>query len=224
MTDEATARAFYSNTQFPGPAPAAPDASPGAHLTHPAAAEAAPDSEEARAQKLFPTMKKPPAGAEDFDALPPELPEKVREIRDTPERKIYEAGKMYQDIEFEPIPVDATPEEIKAIEEGYREVREMFADFELTSGEARQVATLVRQCASAPPDEATLAGWRAEAEKELTRVYGTEAREALTLARQLVARDPRVAHILEVTGLGSHPEFVLGLAQKARSAKTKGLL
>jgi hypothetical protein len=86
------------------------------------------------------------------------------------------------------------------------------------------VVGLAREIAATPPDEATEQQWQAEASKRLREMHGQEAGNVLALARQLVARDPRVAALLDSTRLGNHPRVVELVVQRAIAEKARGRL
>ena len=154
-----------------------------------------------------------------------ELPDSISELRSDPARRMFSGASMYgNDVKLGEAPVDATPEMKAAVETYNREVLEIYQDLEFNSDEAREVTELFQQHIAGPADAGTQVQWRAEADQALRRQYGDEAREALSLARTLVRRDPRVLHMLEVTGLGNHPQLVMKFAEKARSLHRRGKL
>jgi hypothetical protein len=105
------------------------------------------------------------------------------------------------------------------------EQKRILSDFQFTTGEAKEVVSLVDRYAVAPPDEATAAAWASESWDALVRQHGQrEANAMLADAQKLVARDPRVKLILEKTGLGNHPKLVQKLVSLARSEKGRGRL
>lgn len=154
-----------------------------------------------------------------------EVPEGVRELRADPARRMFSAKSMYGDsVKFDEVPLDATAEERAAIEQSNNEALEILADYEFSGAEANQVIDLFRQAAVNPPSDEQRAAWRADAEQQLRRAYGSDASHTLALAKQLVARDPRARALLEATGLGDHPDVVMKITRVARSQKASGKL
>lgn len=156
----------------------------------------------------------------------PDLPEAVRSLREQDEaRQMFSPQLDYRDSGLEEaFTLPEITEELRAAVVG--EYKEIFADHGMSTNEAREVVSLARELTANPPDEATEATWQGEAWQRLVETNGGPkgAKEALELAQRLVARDPRVAHILEVTRLGNHPKMVELMVAKARSEKARGRL
>lgn len=149
-----------------------------------------------------------------------QVPDNVAELRKGDSaRKLYGAEGTYKGTDG----LEATFEgaELPAEHQAaaIKEFREMAADLQLEPNQFRDVVPLIKQYFENPPDAKTEGEWRKSAQLELERVYGSkeEAAKAANLARELVKRDPRVARILDETGLGSHPQVVILLAERART-------
>lgn len=112
----------------------------------------------------------------------------------------------------------------EAAETAGAELRRMAGDIGLSSPELRDVVAVAKGIDRSPPDEATEDRWRSEATHELSHRYGPQAHEALTLARALVARDPRMGAVLESLNLGNHPRVVMLLAERAYAERKAGRL
>ncbi len=159
------------------------------------------------------------------DAVAVEVPEETRARREADaDRKMFSPTKDHLDAGKELDQAFAeVPAEVRAAVVG--EMKEIFADHGLSANESRDVVSLARQIGANPPDEATEQQWQRDAWEDLVRARGEKgATEALDLARQLVARDPRTTKLLDTTRLGNHPRFVKLMVEKARSARARGRL
>jgi hypothetical protein len=106
------------------------------------------------------------------------------------------------------------------------EWRRIAGDAGLSSAELGEVVSLAKQITASPPDEATEAAWNAQNVEQLISAAGdaSQAQRDLDLARALVARDPRLFAWLEKTKMGSHPQVVRLVLEKARSQAVAGRL
>lgn len=222
MTDEQRARLAYPNTKLPEPEP---EAQPDCLLVNSDAPKLNPDEEAAR--KYFSGTYK-----EATQRVPDEaVPEAIRQLRaEDPERAMFSPQVSHADVIS---PADLALSEGAEGEglapEGQQqvafEIREILGgDLGLSNVEAKEIVTLAKGGA---PDEGTAQQWIAESTKLLLDRNSQnveKARDDLAFARALVARDPRVAHILDITGLGNHPKVVTLLAQKARAEHARGRL
>lgn len=138
----------------------------------------------------------------------PELSEAVRALRDTPERRLFDAGKG--STLFAEGALDL-PEYLVDREEAVR----VGADLGATGDEMRAFSTLVVQHRDI--DQETFDSWH----RASVAMIGREISQAdLDLAKQFVARDPRVHEYLARSGLGSNPDVVrqaIALAKRERS-------
>jgi MoxR-like ATPase len=103
------------------------------------------------------------------------------------------------------------------------EFREIFADMELSTNDARGLFEVYQRLPGIPSD-AEVSAWADQSVRALREAYGNGAEEALADARALVARDPRIKAFLNVSGLGSHPKVIVRLAHAARSQRGRGRL
>lgn len=171
--------------------------------------EPQPDPEQERAEKMF--------VAPEPQQVTATVPEHIAQLRKAdPARQMFSPQKQYVDVFGRDTPLDIDPRVHAAV---LAESREIFADFELSDVEARDVVGWIRrgEATGEQVDE-----WNREAEGELRRVYGANADQALADARALAARDPRVGQILDA--FGAPPRIVLLLAEKARSLRGAGAL
>lgn len=166
-------------------------------------------------------VEKPAAQEGEFKI---EIPENIAKLREG-DNKLLTAEGLYRgqdglEATFEG--AEVAPEVQKT---AIQEFRQMAQDFQLEPPQFALVVPLVKEFTAAPADEATRGAWRKEAVLSLEQTYGKEdAAKALQDARALVQRDPRIARLLNDSGLGSHPKIVLLLVEKARAAKIAGRL
>jgi hypothetical protein len=212
----------YPNSQHTPPA--APAAAP-ASAPAPAAPAAASEQPTAEPKPFIYSNTNQPAP----QGVPAEeLPERVRELREQRKAEsFFSAQNDYRDAgledAFASVQADEITDEVRAA--AASEWKEIFADHNYSAAEAREAVSIARELAANPPDEVTEAKWQAEAWTALRAQYGDKgAQEALDLAKQLVARDPRVAAVLEHTRLGNHPKIIQQLVAKARSERGRGKL
>jgi hypothetical protein len=125
------------------------------------------------------------------------------------------------------LPPDATPEQRRVVAVATAEMREMFADIDLAPEEARDVVSWAKEIAATPPTPEQEKQTQGEAIARVLRRNGgdEEATKAdIILAQRLVARDPRIGRLLDVTRLGNDPRVIEVLIQKARQERIKGRL
>jgi hypothetical protein len=212
--EEVAARAIYSNTDY---------------STGDKADETRTETPQEKAASdvghaLFPTMR--PDKSEPQQGEKPAVPENIAEMRKSdPVRQTYDITKHYgPEVGLEDAlgdAADATPEMRAA---AASEFKQIFADHGLSAQEAGNLVSIVRQVAKEPPSEEQQAKWIEQAERRLKEIYGSGMQQAVADARTLVARDPRVAKILEHTRLGNNPEVIELMARVARSERLKGRL
>ncbi|OJZ17945.1 MAG: hypothetical protein BGP21_06435 [Thiobacillus sp. 65-29] len=221
--DEATAMAerLYPSTPKPEAKPAEPVSDPAARLfggpdTEPAQdAPPRPHTDEEMQAILYPEPEKSAPLAE----VPPE----VQELRDLPERRMFDAQSMLRDVVQELTDEQCEAEGIDPSDarQAAVELREMAADLDLGVLDVRTLRTRVETLRSTPVETITQ---REAAVDALNREFGSGAKQALRDARALVARDARVARAIEAMGLGDDAETIVMLAKKARSQRVAGKL
>jgi hypothetical protein len=194
---------------FPSSVPSAAPAEP---VQAPAAA---PEAAKPATAPQTPTAQAP--ADQPQEPASPEIPDAIRELRDTVERRMYSAQKTFASVELQ---VDgAAPELVSA---ATAELREMLADTGASVTDAREFMELAQQTRAATPE--ARASMRAEAIAAVRERYRDDADAALADAQALAARDPRVANVLRVTGIGDHPKAVLKFIELARSTRARGQL
>lgn len=185
-------------------APVAPATAPAANPAPTADVEASKPAAEA----------KPPAAVQP-NANGIAIPEHIAKMRaEDGTRRIYPAQTTFRDVpleEFFGAVEGSTPERSAALA---GELREIYADMGATLEDIRDIGNAVAGIAEQPTPE-TLAGWEKDARAALAERYDPDAGAKLQAAQALVKRDPRVAQILDQTGLGNHPAFVLKLVELA---------
>lgn len=102
------------------------------------------------------------------------------------------------------------------------EWRRVAGDVGADPQDVRSFRLLAKVHLASPADDATVAGWRQQAQT-LIKDRGFNDVD-LDAARRLVARDPRVAEMLDRTGLGSHPQVVERFITLARAQRVAGRL
>jgi hypothetical protein len=152
----------------------------------------------------------------------PTVPESVREMRNADSaRRMFSPQGTYAGVEIEDglkdLPFDEPIKQTVAAE-----LREIFADFGASADDAQQLTAIARRRASSMPADADAdAALMGRAVELMTLQYGKDAPAALKDARDFIARDPRIAKILDGSRLGNDPEMVLKIAELARSAKMR---
>lgn len=164
---------------------------------------------------LYPEPEKPAPLAE----VPPE----VQELRDLPERRMFDAQSMLRDVVQELTDEQCEAEGIDPADarQATVELREMAADLDLGALDVRALRTRAETLRSTPMEAIAQ---REAAVDALNREFGSGAKQALRDARALVARDARVARTIEAIGLGDDAETIVMLAKKARSQRVAGKL
>lgn len=142
-----------------------------------------------------------------------EIGDELKQERNDPARRMFSPQVTYRD-------AVTTPENPELAVE----LREVFADVQLSEPEARTVMDLGRRTVENPPTDEQVAAWRTESNDVLRREFGGDAGAALADAQQLVARDQFLGRLLEATGLGNHPDVIRTLCTKARSLRLAGRL
>jgi hypothetical protein len=99
----------------------------------------------------------------------------------------------------------------------------VFRGFDLTPGESTHLAA-----AALPFMDGSIEVDRLDLNNQsraaLASEYGPRAEQVLDAARQLIAKHPQLATLLDQTGLGSHPAVVTVVARKAYALQRAGKL
>lgn len=182
--DEAARRLYGGAPESPAPAPAVEP----------------PKTEQQLAEAIY---KEPDA------PTPRELPEAIRELRATPERRLFDSAKGQTALP--PGALDVADYQVD-----HEETIRVAADLGATGADLQELRTIIGQHRDL--DDATFQTWTTES----TAMFG-EGREFsqrdLDDARRLVARDPAVSAWLDATGMGSNPQVVRRFVELARSAR-----
>jgi hypothetical protein len=194
---------LYPTVAEPAAAPAAPP---------PAAAASSLSGDEALA-RLYPEPTKPP-----------EPPEAIRELRDTPEGKFYDGAKAYSSEPWQGVLEDPSlSPEARAM--FIDEVHRIAADMGASQVDVRQIVSEAHAFGKNPPTAEQRVEMRAEASRQLVATYGKDgAQAALDAAKALVQRDLRLGKLLDATGLGDSPRTIMSLAALAQGQRARGRL
>lgn len=150
-----------------------------------------------------------------------EVPESIRELRDTPERRMFSPQGTYASVQLEAaLERVAIAPELKAA--AAAEYREIFADLGASPQDAHELVTSASRFTAEPMTPERDAANTNDAIGALNREFGNDATSALKAAQQMVLRDPRLARVLDESRLGNDPAVVVKLAHLARSAKMRG--
>ena len=114
---------------------------------------------------------------------------------------------------------DLDPEDVQQIAD---DASELFADARLAPAEAEKLYKLMaRQASAGPADDATVAGWTREARDRLRERFGDSAKSKLEAAQAFVNNRPELAAFLRESGVGSHPDIVMALAENSHTFRMK---
>lgn len=152
------------------------------------------------------------------------IPDEIKQLREQDaDRKMFGAQSMLGDIPIEEAFAEVdVPDEVKSA--AAAEFREIATDVGLSSPEAKMVLSEFRAALASPPTLEARAAGVAEAQRQLAAKYGEDVPQVLADARALVARDPRVAQLLERSGLGDDPKMIMRMAELGRRARIAGKL
>jgi hypothetical protein len=166
------------------------------------------------AEAMYPSMpdatepEQPEAQPADVNPLESHTPEEVKALRDAdPTRRLYSAQETYKGElsaeVFDSVEGEGITPEVR--QQAAATWREIAADIELSPVEVRELIPVFQ---APPPTPDQQASNRAVAMQWLVDQYGDGAGAALEAAQSLVARDPRVAALLEHSGAGDDPRVV----------------
>lgn len=95
------------------------------------------------------------------------------------------------------------------------EVAVAFHDADLNHVEASGLHSLMVRYYAKPPDQETVDQWTVEARRELRTRFGDDAPRRLKAVQDFIAARPALRKQLNQTGVGSHPDFIVKLAEQA---------
>lgn len=161
----------------------------------------------APATPLYPSMQ---PGPELLDDPPPNVAalrrgDATRLMYPEPHEHIKHAATLFADL-------DPSEQASTQRQTAIRNVAEIFRDLRLTDAEAGEMTRYLSGGGGVPDKRAA----NIEATAHLRRVYGDKASQALADARRLVARDPRFRAMVDKTGAGDNPKFIMLVAEVAR--------
>ena len=105
------------------------------------------------------------------------------------------------------------------------ELAATMADLGMNGDDVARLARLALQFRTKPPSAVEVDGFHRTAFKELRETYGDKNfDQALSDARGLARRDPRLSALLNSSGMGDHPWLVSRLAELGRTARQRGQL
>lgn len=105
-----------------------------------------------------------------------------------------------------------TPEERKQHGIG---VARFFAGASIDSGDAAALYSLFAHHVQEPADDRTVRDWETETRRILRERYGDEAPKRLATVREYVSQFKDLGALLDQSGLGSHPNLVTALVERA---------
>lgn len=112
-----------------------------------------------------------------------------------------------------------TPEEAK---EEFEEASQTFFDLGLERQDASRLHARYTGYALKPPDEDTVQQWDGEARNRLREAHGHEQATQMLKAAQDHIRSSTYLKKMADSGLGSHPDFVVTIAETAWRKKMEG--
>lgn len=236
-TDTLVDRMFPSSAQKPAAAPVdAADAARATQLERGRAISerAAADKADAARKESFeqhalwkPDGKLPEA----------ELPDNIRELRNSPERRMYFADTFKSHVDTDAAiaaasnvidlkqmaGIDVTPEQFDALKPVVAaEIHKMYADAGLTNEEAQLVEDVIIDVRTNKPTPEVDTANAQTAVQQLVERYGPDAESALADARAFIARDPRLVKVMEMSRAGNDPRMVMLAVEAAHRARLRG--
>jgi hypothetical protein len=184
------------------------------------------DSEQARAEAMFPSMQEKPT--QNYTET---TPQDLRALRDADrDRAFFSPQRMYGADLPDSLFDNTTDENGNILPVEHRqaiaaEYREIAADLGLSSPDVRTFAATLKQVTANPPSDQEAQQWQADSQRWLQGKFGKDAPKALELAQKLVRRDPRVHALIHSAGeFGNHPKMVEMLVNAAQAEHRKGRL
>lgn len=157
-------------------------------------------------------------------------PEEVQALREAdPSRRMYSAQTVYAtdlpDADFEAVVGQKGPDGAPFTQEQAVQAaatfREIAADLTLSATDVRELVPIIK---APPPTPEQQASNRAVAFQWLNEAHGDQAGFALAAAQALVARDPRVAALLDRSGAGDDVRVVSKIVASALKLAAAGKL
>jgi hypothetical protein len=109
------------------------------------------------------------------------------------------------------------------IEQTTAELSSIALDVGLDGNDLSKIAAWSRAYQIEPPTEAAQQAHRRTAQRELRERFGDAGYDdAMSAARALISRDPRLLQLVTEAGLGNRPELLLRFAELGLAARAKG--
>jgi hypothetical protein len=105
------------------------------------------------------------------------------------------------------------------LDEIMRETAMTFYDAKIPPLKASSLHSLMVHHLRTPADEDTEQEWTVQTRRQLRERYGDDAPKRLEKVREFVSKRPALEKLLTETGLGSHPDVVLALAENANQLR-----
>lgn len=184
--------------------------------------ERAPRTDDERAASIY-----------EVDELPaPDLHDDsdMRELRNSAERRLYGHAEIQKAIplsEFESVigqVVDGRTLDKALVQKGVSELRAMAADLGLDAAGVKVVRDGLARAKDFGGDEGKIIASRESAVERLNYEHGNQAALALRCARAYVAKNPKLAAILDKTRAGDDAATVAIIARKALALHKAGKL
>lgn len=184
-----------------------------AEQTRAAAEKARPTDDASIAERTW--------GEKEASAPLVDVPDAIKTLRDDPLRRMFSPQGSFASVQLEESMADL------ALDPAIRtaaaaEFREIFADIGASPQDAKELVDTASRFHAEPMTPERDATNTNAAIQILNEHYGTDAKAALATAHEMIARDPRIAKILDASRLGNDPQTVLKIVQLARSAKQRG--
>jgi hypothetical protein len=166
-------------------------------------------------------------------------PDAIAELRNTPERRMFNADTFKTHVDTgqaidraSPLAdiksmagIDLTQDQLESLKPVVSaELHAIYTDAALTHEEAQTVESVivdVRTNKVNEHPEADAANAQT-AVQQLVERYGKDAQAALDDARAFIARDPRIGKMLDTSRAGNDPRMVLLAVEAARRARARG--
>lgn len=172
------------------------------------------------------TEKTPPSPSAETKAPPAQADPKEKDIAKT----LFEESQTGKNGQYATLMKPGLETISKALKLTPEQTQEMgvntsklFSELNVESPVADKMHTLYAHHLTNPPDAATVEGWAKVSETKLQERFGNETQSRLAAAREYV-KVRGLGTVLEHSGLGSHPDVVLELADRAWRLKMAGKL
>lgn len=98
----------------------------------------------------------------------------------------------------------------------------LFDEARIGPSEASRLHSLAVEHIAKPADDATVAEWESESRQKLRDKFGLdEGQQRIKIVKEFIANRPGLKKLLAESGLGSHPDIVLALAERSEELRMK---